>query len=83
MIIVIFSTIIISMILMLIAVIKGPSIFDRIMAVNCFTNYTICFVVLLANFDGNNSFIDIALIYTLINFIATIAFLKYFKHRSF
>lgn len=79
---IVFATVLICMILVFISIVKDNSIIDKILAVNCFANYTIIFIVLLANNKSNNSFIDIALIYALVNFIATIAFLKYFRHKS-
>jgi multicomponent Na+:H+ antiporter subunit F len=72
-----------SMALTLFRAIAGVTAFDRILAVNSFGTYTVLFIALLSYFNGNNSFLDIALIYALINFISTIAFLRYFKHGHF
>ena len=54
----------------------GPTSFDRVLAVN--TIGTIA-VLLIAVFDGRPEFLDIALLYALINFIGTIAILKFFR----
>jgi multicomponent Na+:H+ antiporter subunit F len=57
----------------------GKNKFERIMCVNCFNSYTIAFIALVASFTKQHYFVDIALIYALVNFITTIGFLKFFK----
>ena len=62
----------------------GPTVFDRILAINSLGTKTVVLVTCFAFFDlrnGNpNFFIDTAIVYALINFIATIAILKYIQH---
>jgi multicomponent Na+:H+ antiporter subunit F len=71
-----------SLFIMLICLMIGPGIFNRILALNCFGTFTITLFCLLAIDTKNESFIDIGLIYGLINFVSTIAFLKYFRYKS-
>ncbi|MFV9875324.1 MAG: monovalent cation/H+ antiporter complex subunit F [Rickettsiales endosymbiont of Dermacentor nuttalli] len=52
------------------------------MSVNCLTNYIIILITLIAYFKMQETFLDIALIYAFINFIATIGFLRYFKQKQ-
>lgn len=58
----------------------GATMFDRILAVNVFGTNIIVFIVLAGHFFGTDFFLDIALTYALINFISTIALLRYFKY---
>ena len=70
----------ITMIMALIRAIKGPSIYDRIVAVNMFGTKTVLIIAVLGFMMGRPEFLDIALVYALINFIGTIAVLKVFKY---
>ena len=60
----------------------GPTLYDRVLAVNAFGTKTVLFLVVFALMVGEPAAIDIALLYALINFIATIAILKFFRYRS-
>ncbi|MFV9879920.1 MAG: monovalent cation/H+ antiporter complex subunit F [Rickettsiales endosymbiont of Dermacentor nuttalli] len=71
-----------SITLMLISIFCNTSIFNKIMSVNCLTNYIIILITLIAYFKMQETFLDIALIYAFINFIATIGFLRYFKQKQ-
>ena len=70
----------ITMIMALIRAIKGPSIYDRIVAVNMFGTKTVLIIAVFGFMMGRPEFLDIALVYALINFIGTIAVLKVFKY---
>jgi multicomponent Na+:H+ antiporter subunit F len=59
----------------------GPTVFDRILAVNSAGTKTVVIVALLGFFGEPGFYIDTALAYALINFLATIAILRYIKHR--
>lgn len=57
--------------------IHGPGIFNRIIAVNVIGTKTIILVVLIGFIYGRPHFLDIALVFALLNFIMTIAATKY------
>ena len=60
--------------------IVGPTVLDRVMAVNVIGTKTIVLLALIGFFYGRpEMFLDIALLYSLINFIATIAVLRYLE----
>ncbi|MDT8409645.1 MAG: monovalent cation/H+ antiporter complex subunit F [Wenzhouxiangellaceae bacterium] len=65
-----------TMALALIRALKGPTVFDRIVAVNVFGTKTVLIVALITAINGNDDLIDVALVYALINFIAIVAVLK-------
>ena len=72
-------------VLLLIRALRGPTVFDRILAINALGTKTVVLVALIAFLDmrnGNPSFfLDTSIVYALINFVATIAILKYIQYR--
>ena len=61
----------------------GPTVFDRILAVNLFGTLTVVLIALLGFLIDRPEFLDIALVYALINFIGTIAVTKYCVFTNF
>jgi len=70
----------VTMLLTLIRALLGPTIFDRILAVNSFGTKTVLLIAVYGFLTGRPDFVDIALVYSLINFIGTIAVLKFFEY---
>ena len=60
--------------------ILGPTVYDRILAVNMFGTKTVLIIALIGFLAGRPDFLDIALLYALINFIGTIAVLKFLRY---
>ena len=58
----------------------GPTLFDRILAVNMFGTKTVLLVSVLGMVAGDTSYLDIAQVYVLINFIGIIAVLRFFEY---
>jgi multicomponent Na+:H+ antiporter subunit F len=56
---------------------RGPTLYDRILAVNMIGMQTVVMVAVLGFLDDRPEFLDIALLYALISFISTIAVLKF------
>ncbi len=73
------AAIIVAMILTIIRVVIGPTIYDRILAMNAFGTKALLLIAVMGFLTGRPEFLDIALVYALINFIGTIAILKFFK----
>ena len=73
------AAVLVTMALALVRAIKGPTIYDRILAVNTFGTLTVVLIAVHGFLAGRPAFLDIALVYALINFIATIAVTKYVK----
>ena len=61
---------------------SGPTLYDRILAVNAFGGMTVLMIAVLGFLMGRPDFLDIALLYALINFIGTIAVLKFFEYQD-
>lgn len=60
----------------------GPTIYDRILAANLFGTKTVLLIAVLGFLFGRPDFLDIALIYALINFISVIAVLRFFEYST-
>ena len=68
------------MALALLRALAGPSLYDRILAINSVGTATVLLIAVLGFVTGRPDFLDIALLYALINFIGTLAVLKFFRH---
>ena len=75
--------VLLGMCLLLVRALPGPTLYDRALAVNSCGTKTVVVIALLGYVMGRTDFLDIAILYTLINFVATIAILKFFRYRSF
>ena len=69
-----------AMFLALVSAIIGKTVYDKILAVNIFGTVTVLFIALFGFLTARPEFLDIALVYALINFVATIAILKFFEY---
>ncbi|MCE7998002.1 MAG: cation:proton antiporter [Rhodobiaceae bacterium] len=72
----------VTMALILIRAFLGPTVYDRILAVNAFGTVTVLIIGLIGFLTERPEFLDIALLYALINFVGTIAILKFFRYRA-
>ena len=72
----------VAMAMTLVRAMKGPTVFDRILAVNTFGTLTVALIAVYGFLSGRPEFLDIALVYALINFIGTIAVTKFIKFRG-
>lgn len=54
----------------------GPTLFDRVLALNSFGTKTVLVIAVLGFLTGRPDFLDLALVYALMNFLGTIAMMK-------
>lgn len=73
------TVIVLAAVLVLYRAVSGPGIYDRVLAVNVIGTKTMVLLALIGFIYKRPHFLDLALVYALINFIATIAFLKYIE----
>ena len=73
---------IITMALALVRAMIGPSVYDRVLAVNMLGTKTVLLLSVIAFLSGRPDFLDLALTYALINFIGVLAVLKFFRSRA-
>ncbi len=71
----------ITMALALVRALLGPTIYDRLLAANMFGTKTVLFLSVVAFLYGRPDFLDLALVYALINFIGVIAVLEFIRER--
>ncbi len=72
--------ILVAMLLAIIRGVLGPTIYDRILAVNVFGTKALLLIAVLGFLTDRPEFLDLALVYALINFIATLAVMKFFSY---
>ena len=72
----------VAMALGLVRAFLGPTVYDRVLAVNSIGTKTVLLIAVLGFLDGRPEFLDIALLYALINFIGTIAVLKFVRYAD-
>jgi len=71
--------VLIAMALAMTRALLGPTVYDRVLAVNMFGTKTVLMVAVLGFLSGRPDFLDLALLYALINFVGTLAVLKFFE----
>ena len=74
--------VIVAMALALVRAILGPTLYDRVLSVNSFGTKTVLLLGLIGFLTNRPDFLDIALLYALINFVGTIAILKFFRYGA-
>ncbi len=72
--------IVVGMALALARAVLGPTTYDRILAINAHGTKTVLLIAVIGFLTGRPDFLDLALVYALINFIGTLAALKFFKY---
>ena len=71
--------VIINAFLCLYRAIMGPSIQDRVLGINIVSTKTLTLVVLVAFIYQNTLFLDVAMVYALLNFVVTVAASRYLE----
>ena len=69
--------------LALVRALLGPTVYDRIAAVNMVGTKTVLMIAVLAFLTGRHDLLDIALVYALINFLGVVAVLKLVEQGNF
>jgi multicomponent Na+:H+ antiporter subunit F len=72
-----------TMLLALARAVLGPTVYDRILGVNMAGTKTVLLIAVLGFLSGRPEFLDLALIYVFLNFITTVAVLKFVQYRDF
>ncbi len=76
------AAVLVTMALALFRSLKGPTVFDRILAINSFGTLTVILISVHGFMAGRPEFLDLALVYALINFIGTIAVTKFVTYGA-
>ena len=69
--------VLVTMLIALIAAVRGPPVFDRILAANMFGTKTVLLIAVSGFLSGRPEWLDLALVYALVNFTGVIAVTKF------
>lgn len=72
--------IVISIGLCIVRALKGPTVFDKVLAANTIGSLAILLVAVVGFLSGRPAFLDIGITYGLLNLIATLAVLKFWRY---
>lgn len=62
------------------ALLPHQRVFSRILVINSFGTKTVLLIALLAYINGRPDFLDLSLVYAMMNFIGTIAVLRFTRY---
>lgn len=71
-----------TMALAIVRALRGPTVYDRVLAVNMFGTKTALLLAVIAFLFGRPAFLDLALAYALINLVGILAVLEFFQNRA-
>lgn len=74
------AALLVALALALARAILGPTVFDRLQAANTVGTLAMLMLALLGFLGGRPEFLDLALVYGLLNVVGTIAVLKFFRY---
>ena len=74
--------ILVTMVLALIRGFLGPTGYDRMLATNAFGTKTVLLIALGGHALSWHSFLDVALLYAMVNFVGTIAVMRFFEYTG-
>lgn len=77
------AAVLVTMALALLRARLGPTVFDRILALNMFGTKTVLLIAVIGFFTDRPEFLDIGLLYALMNFIGMVALLRFSKYGNF
>jgi multicomponent Na+:H+ antiporter subunit F len=72
----------VSLALVLVRAILGPTVFDRVQAANTVGTLAMMLLAVIGFLTGRPEFLDIAITYGLLNVVGTIAVLKFFERGN-
>lgn len=71
-----------TLLLALIRAALGPSVFDRALAANAIGTVAMMLLAVMGFLNARPEFLDLAIVYGLLNVIGTIAVLKFFRYGN-
>ena len=74
------AALLVALALVLVRAFLGPTVFDRAQAANTIGTIAVLLLAVMGFLNGRPEFLDIAIVYGLLNVIGTIAVLKYFQY---
>ena len=83
MILAVMAALLVTMVLALVRAFAGPGLYNRILAINVFGTKTVLFVAVAGFLFGRPEFLDIGILYALVNFVAVVAVLRLTHHDDY
>jgi multicomponent Na+:H+ antiporter subunit F len=77
-----FAMIMLGIVLCFIRLAKGPTLADRVVALDMMTIVLVAFCGLYAVSSGEAAFLDVAIVLALVGFLATVALARYAERRT-
>jgi multicomponent Na+:H+ antiporter subunit F len=68
--------------LVMVRVVRGPTVFDRALGANTVGTVAMLLLAVMGFLDGRPEFLDLAIVYGLLNVIGTMAVLKYLRRGN-
>lgn len=72
----------VALVLLLARAVLGPTVFDRLLAANTIGTVAVLLLSVIGFLAGRPEFLDLAIVYGLLNVVGTIAVLKFFRYGS-
>jgi len=76
------AAILVTMLLALVRAFLGPTVYDRVLAANMFGTKTVLLIAVSGFLTGRPEWLDLAVLYALMNFIGMIALLRFSKYGN-
>lgn len=77
------ASVLITIVLAMIRAMLGPTVFDRVLALNMIGTKTVLLICVIGFLTSRTDFLDLALLYSLMNFIGMVALLRFSEYGSF
>jgi multicomponent Na+:H+ antiporter subunit F len=61
---------------------KGPTLPDRVIAIDLIGVLLVCLLVLMAGLTDQQTFLDVAMVVALISFVGTVAYARYIEREG-
>ena len=71
-----------TLVLLLARAVLGPTIFDRLLAANAIGTVAVLLLAVIGFLTGRPDFLDLAIVYGMLNIVGTIAVLKFLQYGS-
>jgi multicomponent Na+:H+ antiporter subunit F len=74
------AAVLVALALVVLRALRGPTVFDRVLAGNSVGNLAIMLLAVVGFLTGRPEWLDVAITYALLNVISTLVILKFFRH---
>lgn len=74
------AALLVTLVLALVRALAGPTVFDRVLGMNTLGTVAVLLLSVIGFLTARPEFLDLAIVYGLLNIVGTIAVLKFFRH---